>query len=229
MTIVGIHQPNFFPWLGYFTKIARSDRFLILDDAQNSKTGGSWLNRVRLRISGQPRWLTAPIARPAGLSSVDDVRFARAGWQRKALGSIRASYAKAPHFAAEFPRVEALFDSSEERVARFNEGVIRRLAADLGLEAEVSLASALGVESTGTDRLVRLVAAAGGSTYLSGDGSDGYLQPEAFQEAGLELTYLGFQHPRYDQGEDEFAPGLSILDALFHVGLAETARLVQGG
>ncbi|HOW19435.1 MAG TPA: WbqC family protein, partial [Phycisphaerae bacterium] len=32
--IVGIHQPNYLPWIGYFVKIARSDRFILLDDAQ---------------------------------------------------------------------------------------------------------------------------------------------------------------------------------------------------
>lgn len=29
--IVAIHQPNFIPWLGYFSKINQSDKFIILD------------------------------------------------------------------------------------------------------------------------------------------------------------------------------------------------------
>src|ERR1041385_6733376 len=61
--LVAIHQPNFFPWLGYFNKIARADIFIVLDNVQFSKTGGTWSNRVRLLLEGWPMWATLPVER----------------------------------------------------------------------------------------------------------------------------------------------------------------------
>ena len=34
--LVAIHQPNFFPWLGYLNKVARADTFVVLDKARAS-------------------------------------------------------------------------------------------------------------------------------------------------------------------------------------------------
>ena len=60
---IGIHQPNFFPWLGYFNKLAMVDKFIIYDSAQLQKKGGSWSNRVKLIVSGEQRWVSANLDR----------------------------------------------------------------------------------------------------------------------------------------------------------------------
>src|SRR4029078_5615477 len=69
MALVAIHQPNFFPWLGYFDKIRQSDIFIFLDAVDYRPPGegrmGSWVNRVRLAIDGEARWVTCPVRRLA--------------------------------------------------------------------------------------------------------------------------------------------------------------------
>ena len=42
---VAIHQPEHFPYLGFFEKMKHADLFVILDDVQYSK--GNWQNRNR--------------------------------------------------------------------------------------------------------------------------------------------------------------------------------------
>jgi WbqC-like protein family len=69
---IAIHQPNFFPWLGFFDKLARSDRFICLDNVQLPKGGSSWINRVKFFIAGEDRWVSAPIERKPGLSKISE-------------------------------------------------------------------------------------------------------------------------------------------------------------
>jgi hypothetical protein len=57
--IVAIHQPNFMPWLGYFYKMAKADRFVYLDSVAFSK--GGYTNRVQVKTQAGPRWITAPV------------------------------------------------------------------------------------------------------------------------------------------------------------------------
>ena len=77
--IFSCHQPNFFPWLGFFNKIYESDIFVLLDDVQFQKrSSGTWSNRVMLNIGGVPKWFTAPINRQfKGLKNISEIFFFR--------------------------------------------------------------------------------------------------------------------------------------------------------
>ena len=57
--IVGIHQPNYLPYLGFFDKMAKSDIFVIYDDAQFNKS--DFQHRNRIRIYHGWKWLTVPV------------------------------------------------------------------------------------------------------------------------------------------------------------------------
>lgn len=228
--LVAIHQPNFLPWLGYFLKIARADRFLFLDDAALTRTGGSYVNRVRLPEAGRPVWRTVPVARPRGGAPlirdarIDDSR----PWRRKFLAALRALYGRAPFFGEVYPFLEERLRSAETRLGPFNETTIRLLASRLGLPGErFGRASDFGVDATGTGRLVRLVRAAGGDAYLCGRGSAGYQDDAVFAAAGIRVIRPAEAPPDYPRAVPCEPPGgLSVVDALMALGFAGTARLL---
>jgi hypothetical protein len=229
--IVAIHQPNFFPWLGYFNKIARADVFVVLDNVQFAKTGGTWSNRVRILRDGRPVWLTMPVERSYhGVRLVREMRLATGPWRVQLLRGIHAAYRGAPHVATVFPFIERLMSTPADFVWEFNLSVVQALSTRLGLDrCELVVGSALAVEGAGTERLVRIVLAVGGDTYLCGGGASGYQEDEKFPTSGVRLQYQDFQHPVYPQlGSDAFIPGLSIIDVLMNSGFERTRQLVVG-
>jgi len=196
--VVAIHQPNFFPWLGYLNKIARADTFVLLDDVQFPKTGGTWMNRVRLIVHGRPAWVSIPVVRAYhGVRSVREMQINNAlPWRPRVLNAIQDSYARAPHFKAVFGFLTAALANPTDNLAAFNLTAVRAVAEALGLNpAKLVLGSGLGVEGTSTDLLVALVKAVGGTAYLCGDGAGGYQDDAKFQETGVALLYQQFQHP----------------------------------
>jgi hypothetical protein len=85
--------------------------------------------------------------------------------------------------------------------------------------SKVMLGSSLSVGGHATDLLVSTVRAVGGTVYLCGGGSEGYLEDEKFEQAGLRLIHQNFLHPTYPQGaNDTFVPGLYCIDGLMHCG-----------
>jgi WbqC-like protein len=228
---VAIHQPNFLPWLGYFNKIARADRFVLLDNAQMSKTGGTWSNRVQVLVNGGRAWLTIPIVRAYhGVREIREIQIdASKPWRKKALSTIRMSYARAPHFADVFPVIAELLECPASTIVELNLMAIRTLCTRLGLDdRKLLLASDLVADGEATERLISLVKGAGGDTYLAGGGAAGYQEDASFAAAGIDLLYQSFEHPVYSQqGAMPFVPGLSIVDAALNCGWAETANLIS--
>lgn len=228
--LVAIHQPNFFPWLGYFDKLARADVFILLDHVQYPKTKGSWGNRVQMLVGRQARFVTMPIRRDYhGLRRCNEIlTSAQISWREDLLKTLRANYGRANHFGEVFSFVEPLVLNPIDNLAVYNVAAVTALARELRIDtAKMVPSSRLGVEAQATDMLVDLIRAVGGDAYLNGGGAAGYLEPEKFAAAGITLVQQDFQHPVYPQvGGMDFVPGLSFLDALFNVGFAATTSLL---
>jgi hypothetical protein len=220
--LVAIHQPNFFPWLGYFDKILRADAFVLLDNVQFPKTGGIWTNRVKVLINGEGRWITAPVDRRYhGTRQINQMFFSnKENWRSKLLKTLVAAYHRTPYFEEAFAILNPLVCNPEENVAQYNFDSILSIAHQLGIPKErFYRASQIGVDESATEMLVSLTRSVGGTTYLCGGGSMGYQDDSVFSTAGVSLIYQNFQHPIYQQrGSQKFVPGLSIIDALMNIG-----------
>jgi len=228
--ITAIHQPNFIPWLGFFHKIRCSDIFVVLDDVQFPKQGGNWINRVRINASGSPRWLTVPVYRPAGLQTIREVRTHESSWAEEHMRILELHYRDAPYFADVRGVIEEIFAERVDSLLEFNMRAIVLLLDVLGKDEKekLVLSSSLEVTSSGTRRLVDLVRGSGSSSYMCGMGSAGYLDSAEFESASISLVMQEFvEENRPQLRAGEFLRGLSIVDALFMVGINGTNEIID--
>ena len=227
--IIGIHQPNFFPWFGYFVKIVRSDIFVFLDDVQIVQTGGSYTNRTSLNIQGNSQYFSVAIKREPGIQLINQSYFANAFWQKKLKGTLQANYSKAPYYKENIVFVHNLIDFHTESLSEFNSNSIMTLTEHLGISKSFLKSSSLSVAGSSTERLVEIVKKLKGDTYLSGKGGDKYQQAILFESNQINLLYNEFEHPvYYQQNTEHFLKGLSILDFLFNLGKDKLQELLFG-
>lgn len=220
--LVAIHQPNFFPWLGYFDKIRHADIFVFLDAVDYPRSGsggmGSWANRVRLNIQGEARWITCPVKRmPMGSAireaEIDD----RQPWRTKLVKSLQTNYGKADRFQAAMAELEPLIQMPEINLAEFNIAAIGAIANLLGVSTRFMRLSELACEGRATELLIAITRTVRGSTYLAGGGAGGYQDDALFAANGVALAYQNFV-PRPYGPTDRYVPGLSVIDYLMHDG-----------
>jgi hypothetical protein len=222
MTLVAIHQPNFFPWLGYFDKIAKADVFVFLDHVQFPKKGGVWTNRVKLLIGGSPTWCTATINRQYhGTRKINEMTFLQGNpWREKMLKSLEHEYKKHPFFSEVVRVVGPLLLNPENGIADYNIQAITELAKAVGLNTEkMKRSSQYSVDGASNEMLCTLTRAVGGDVYICGGGAESYQEDEKFAAQEIGLQYQNFVQPMYPQkSQASFVPGLSIIDILMNQG-----------
>ena len=229
---VAIHQPDFYPWLGFFDKWARADVLVLLDDAQFPKSApGGWTNRCSILHAGEWTWFTAPVQRNFhGVRTIREVDLVERGdWRRKLMQKFNHAYARAPMVSEARELLAADLLGDQPTLMELNVSALRRLAVALELdESKLILSSTLNVTEKSTQRLASIVQKVNGDIYLCGGGASGYQDDQVFAESGIRLVYQNFKHPRYEQTTTrDFVPGLSILDALSFVGVDGSKSLVS--
>lgn len=217
--IVSAHQPNFAPWLGFFDKALHSDVLVLLDTVQFIKRG--YQNRARIKASTGPRWLTVPVISKGRYDQATrDVEIDEtAAWRAVHLRTLQTVLARAPYRDELLAVVEPIYGRDDlHLLTDLNMEIIRAVADRLGIATRLVLASELPTEGSSTRLMVSLTEAVGGDVYLSGPTGRKYLEPELFDEAGLELRYHSFDVVEYPQPYGAFEPGLSCLDYIANCG-----------
>lgn len=228
--ICAVHQPNFFPWLGYFAKIAKADVFVFQDVVLWSKR--SYSNRVKLLLNGEPTWVTGNVRRKESNMYINEMEFAdEHPWRKKLIRQLYTNYHNTPFYDRMMPFVETLIMREGVGLAEYNALNIQDLSEVIGLECRFVRHSGLWhatcFSETGSRRIIAICQEIGADTYLAGDGSEGYECPEEYAEAGIGFVKNNFIHPEYEQSETgQFVPGLSILDALFNLGTEAVKKLL---
>lgn len=215
--VCAIHQPNFFPWLGYFDKIKRSDVFVFLDDIQNTNSGRSYVNRTKLNCNGQEKWYTCPINRPSGIIKINEVEFSSNEWDQKFLEVLTNYYRKHPNFKKTIVLISDLVTKKEYmNLSELNKDIIIHFSDYFGYKTQFISKSSLEIDSKSTQMLIDICKVVGSDTYLCGGGASGYQDDDLFKASGINLKYQHYTPTCYGD-EKLFLPGLSVIDYLMGV------------
>lgn len=236
MKIVSIMQPGYFPWIGFFELMQRSDIFIVYDIVKFDKNG--WRNRNRIKNSSGPVWLTVPV-HAKNSPALKDIKIDNSkNWQNKHLKSIEINYKKARYFNDYFPKVKEILSREWESLGDLNLATIDLLASSFNINPKLLIASRLGVEDeiSGAERVEKLLKLC----QLHGDGADVFYEPAGgkdylasehhrFKELGMDLVFQDIDPVEHGQLHGDFLPNLSALDLLFNEGPASFHIIKKSG
>ncbi len=193
---IGIHQPNFLPWMGYFYKIAQCDTFVLLDHVEYTKK--SFTRRVKIHKPGNPQeeqYITIPLKKHSDHAPINSLRIIDGDkWQKKISAQIYQSYHKAPYFHQIEPLLERFFEHplESDSFSELTIQIIKYISELLELKPNWITSSKLEIDYSGLDVNLDIVSHLGGEAYISGMGAKRYQDESLFYEKGIELAYSDF-------------------------------------
>jgi len=218
-----IHQPQYFPYPGFFHKLTLADIFVVMDETQYDKR---FTNRNRILDAHGPIWLSVPINKsqkflPNRLVEINN----EIPWREDHWKKILLSYGNSRFFEL-YRSLESIYSTEWSFLFELNLETMKKTMQWLGIDTPIVRESELQAMGESTERLVNICKSLGADTYISGIGGKGYLQEELFESNHLKLEYQSYRPVPYPQRFSKtFIPNLSIIDMLSNAG-PESVRLI---
>lgn len=213
---IGIMQPYFLPYLGYFQLMNICDGFVVYDNIKFTKKG--WINRNRMLFDGKDLMFSIPLKGDSDFLNVDQ-RSIGDNFEKersKTLGHIRSSYKGAPNFRSAYPVIEDIFNCSERNLFSFVYNSIVKVTGYLSIDTPLIISSTIAMDHDlkGKYRVMEICKKLGADTYVNPIGGTELYNKEEFAANGINLRFHKMRSVTYAQNGNTFIPSLSILDVM---------------
>lgn len=224
-------QPYLFPYLGYFQLLNAVDKFVIYDDVSFIKQG--WINRNNILLNGKPYLFSIPVRSISSFASIQEtiVSDKPFKWNYKLLTTIKYAYNKAPYYEKVYPLIDNLFHTAVNKsIATVATKSIVLVSEYLNIQTNfVNSSTAYNNNCLhGEERVIDICQKEQAAEYINPIGGISLYNKQSFQKNGIQLNFLKTDFTPYKQFENNFQPGLSIIDVLmFNEPLEIQKQLVK--
>lgn len=221
---IAIHQPQYFPYAGFFHKLSLVDAFVIMDDVQYDKR---FTNRNKIIAPNGWIWITVPINKEHKFRPNSEVEINNdMPWKELHWKNIHHMYANAKFFHLYEDYFKTIYQKEWKMLFDLDLETIKQTIKFLGLKTKIIKGSEIKVEGESTQRLVNICKSIGADTYVSGAGGKNYMDTKLFEKNNIKLEYQNYKCRTYSQHlAKSFVPDLSIIDTLANNG-PDTLQLI---
>ena len=209
---LGIMQPYFLPYIGYFQLINAVDKYVIYDDVQYIK--GGWINRNFILLNGERFLINLLLSGASSNKTINEIEVQSN--QVKLKKTIESAYKKAPMFDKVFPVLINIMEYEKKELGQFLGNSIKELCNYMSINTELIYSSKIKKNNTlkAQDKVMQICNILKADKYLNAIGGQALYNKDDFKKQNIELHFLNSSSKPYTQFNNEFVPYLSIVDVL---------------
>ena len=225
---LGIMQPYFVPYIGYWQLMNAVDKYVVYDDVNFIK--GGWINRNRILVNGQPKYFNIPMLGASPYKLIKEVGVNND--QKlidKNLRMIEGAYKKAPYFSVIQPLVEKILTCGKECLSEYILESFKIINSYLEIDTELILSSDLQKDCSlkGQEKVLVICKELGATEYYNAIGGQELYSFDEFKKNDIELSFLETNKISYEQFGQNFQENLSILDVMMFNSKEEIQKILS--
>ena len=225
---IGIMQPYFFPYIGYFQLIKSVDTFVVFDDVNYIKKG--WINRNSLLVNGNAYLFRMALLSVSQNKYINEIEIdENSSWKQDLLKTISMSYKKAPFFEQVFPLVERIILVEENNLSKFLTHHLKQVCEYLKIETKIIISSNIlkNDDVKGQDKIIEICKSIKGNHYINPIGGTELYNKDVFLNENLKLNFIKTNTIAYKQFKNDFIPWLSIIDVMMFNSIEEISLFLD--
>ncbi len=212
---VGIMQPYFFPYIGYWQLMNAVDVFVVYDDVNYIKSG--WINRNRILINNESSYFNLPILGSSSNKLINNINVNyNIVLMKKLLNKIRYSYSKAPYFKDIYSLIENIIYKDSKNIADYLMHSFKIISNYLDIDTKLILSSDIEKDNDlkGQDKIIQICKIIKADEYYNSIGGISLYNKNIFKNNNIKLSFIKTNDIVYKQFDNEFEPNLSIVDVM---------------
>lgn len=226
---LGIMQPYFLPYLGYWQLMNAVDTYVVYDDVNYIK--GGYINRNSILINKEAKNINLILSGATPTKHINEIFVNESLVQkRKILSKIQMAYAKAPNYGSVYQVLEKVFLQQEINLAKYLYNSFKIVSEYLNINTKILLSSELKKDCSlkGKDKVISICKLLEADEYYNSVGGMELYDKDEFAENGIKLSFLKMDNDIvYKQFNNEFVPNLSIIDIMMFNSKNECKRLLE--
>jgi len=212
---LGIMQPYFFPYIGYWQLLNAVDTYVVYDDVNFIK--GGWINRNRILAHGNPQYINVILDNPSSNKRINEIKIKNDRFcYGKTLKTLDLHYRKAPYYEPVRAFLEPVLKYQTDNLAEFLLHSIKEVCSYLGIETQLILSSSLEKNNDlkGQDKVLDICSRLKATDYYNAIGGKELYDASSFLSKDIQLHFLKTDDIVYEQVNSGFVPNLSIIDVM---------------
>ena len=212
---LGIMQPYFLPYIGYWQLLNAVDQYVIYDDVNFIK--GGWINRNNILINNEAKLFNIQMQGASSNKLINEIEVSQNQvWKKKFLKTIENSYSKASFYKEVYSVIENIINYDETNLAKYISHSISKVCDYLNIDTKLIISSDINKDNDlkGQDKVIEICKILGANEYYNAIGGQELYSYSGFKDNGISLKFLETSKIEYSQFNDKFIPNLSIIDVL---------------
>ncbi len=227
--ILGLMQPYFMPYIGYWQRINVVDRHVIYDDVNYIKNG--WMNHNRILLNGTEHLFNIPLIGASPNKLINEVEVNNnKKLQDKMLRTLEQGYKRSKYYNEAMQCLEPIIKNKETNLAKYLEFQICEISKYMEITTELVMSSEVDKDNSlkGRDKVIAICKSQGAETYYNASTGEHLYDKKDFAGEGIKLVFIKDKASiQYEQRSKKFIPALSIIDVLMNCSKKEISLLLN--